>query len=90
MSDFPKKWASKLPDSFQDDVASLSSDEVKEKILKCEESLIILEREMDADDKLAALKESVKDLAGGYREAMNCERAKVRYLMHLRCERGEI
>lgn len=90
MSDFPKKWANKLPDGFQDTVASLSSDDVKEKILKCEEKLIIAEREMEADDKLAALKESVKDLAGGYRDLMNCERACIKYLMYLRCERGEI
>ena len=90
MSDFPKKWASKLPDGFEDTVLSLGSEEVKEKILKCEETLMTIEREMDADEKLAVLKESVKDLAGGYREAMNCERAKIKYLMHTRSERGEI
>lgn len=90
MSDFPKKWASKLPDGFDDAVASLDSGEVKEKILKCEETLITIERELEGDEKLAALKESVKDLAGGYRDAMNCEKAKIKYLMFLRAERGEI
>lgn len=90
MSDFPKKWASKLPDGFQDTVSSMPSDEVKEKILKCEETLMTIEKEMDADEKLAALKESVKDLAGGYRDAMNCEKAKIKYLMFMRAERGEI
>lgn len=90
MSDFPKKWANKLPDGFEDTVASLASEDVKDKILKCEETLMTIEKEMDADEKLAALKESVKDLAGGYREAMNCEKAKIKYLMHLRAERGEI
>lgn len=86
---FPKKWEKKLPDGFKDIADSLKTEEIRDRIMKCESVIMDTEREMAEDEKLAALKEAVKDLSGGYRDVLLTEMAKIKYCMYTLASRGQ-
>jgi len=86
--EFPDKWLKKLPTGWSDGAESMKDDELKEVIVKSRRMIAELERDMENDDKLKVLKDDVKMLVGGYRDAQTAEDAKVRYACFLLKERG--
>ncbi len=87
---FPKKYYNKIKDStFMEDVESLDTEELKAKIVKCEETIYTIEKEKENDDKLRAAKDLVKDYSAGYNDAAAFEKAKVKYCLFILESRGQ-
>jgi hypothetical protein len=86
--DFPAKWRKVLPENFSDEADSKKNDELQSIILKSSTAINELEKDMDNDAKLLALKEDLKHLMGGYKETMREEQAKIKYCLHLLRNRG--
>lgn len=86
--DFPEKYKKKLPTGFAEDAESLDEEGLKKKILEAEGNLSNVEREMDADQKLQAAKDDVKDLAAAYKDAAAAQKAKIKYCVFLLETRG--
>lgn len=86
--DFPEKWLKKLPTGFTDTVETMSEGELKAQVLKSESNIADVEKEMESDQKLIALKEDLKVLASAYKDVINTEKAKTRYCLHVMRLRG--
>ena len=80
---FPEKLLKKLPTGFSEDADSMSEDELKKTIINCENNIFTIEKEKAADVKLSAAKDISKELSGPYRDAKNCQDAKIRYCLYL-------
>jgi hypothetical protein len=87
---FPKKWEKHLPTGFQADAEALDEAALKKMIIECENNANVVEREKDADEKLTAAKELVKDLASGYRDAIKSQQAKIQMCLFLLEQRGAL
>ncbi len=85
---FPEKWSKKLPAGFQDEAGALDEAGLKKIIVECEGNLYTIDKEKEADVKLAGAKEIVKDIAGGYREASGAQSAKIKFCLFLLDGRG--
>lgn len=84
-----KKVIAKLPVGFAEEAAGMGGDQLRAEIIRAEESLREVEREMGADEKLQGAREIAKDIAGSYNDAKRAQRAKIAYALHLLDERGE-
>lgn len=83
MTGLPKKWddvIKKLPE-FKDTADAGSVDDLKKIIVDCEGNLYTLDKEMEADSKLAGAKEIVKDLSEPYKDAKKVQQAKIQYAL---------
>ncbi len=87
-NDFPDKWLNKLPEGYTETAEALSTDDLQKEIIKAEGLLADEEKAMEGDLKLQSLKDDIQALSGGYKDAMNCQRAKTRYCLHLMRLRG--
>lgn len=74
----PKKTLSK---SFVENHLDINEDDALELIYTANKQIKDLTEEMNADDKLNAAKQIVKDLSKGYTSAINYEKAKVDFLL---------
>jgi hypothetical protein len=83
MSAFPKKLKDMLPTGWTDGVDSMSEDDWKETIVKCEQVISSTEQDVKDDDKLKGAKELVKDYAYAYKETMGVQKAKIKYVLHV-------
>lgn len=81
--DFPAKYEKKLPTGFKEDADSFDVEKLKKTIIECESNIVTVDREMQQDEKLQAAKDLVKDLSSAYRDAKNCQTAKIKYCLHL-------
>jgi hypothetical protein len=86
----PKKWGNliKKNPEFKDTADAASVDELKKIIITCEGNLFVIQKETEADTKLASAKEVAKDLASVYREARNMQQAKIQYALLLLESKG--
>lgn len=85
-----KKVLKQLPVQFADDVAGYDRDKLRNEIIKSEVSLHEVRVAEGNDEELTREKEKVKELAGPYRDAKKAQTAKIKYLLHLLDERGEL
>ncbi len=88
MDEFPKKFLNKLPTGFTDNVDSMSTEEIQDKILLSESHIYELDKAKDEDEKLKQAKELAKEIAAPYTEAKNAEMAKIKYCMFSLENRG--
>jgi hypothetical protein len=80
-----KKWddiIKKLPE-FKDTADAAGVDELKKIIVECEGNLYTIDKEVEADVKLAGAKEAVKEYMGPYRDAKKAQQAKIQYALLL-------
>jgi len=70
-----------LSQTFLDDNDSVNEDDAAHMIVRCEQKIRDLEIEMKEDEQLNAAKEVVKDLTTGYSSVIQCEKAKVQFLL---------
>jgi len=92
MSDFPEKYTkilNKFAGEFVDGTASKTDEEIRKAILSAEAGMYEVEQAQDADTKLTAHKDMVKELSGPYRETKSIENAKIKYCIHLLESRGQ-
>lgn len=82
-TEFPKKYA-KIVDAmpeFKDAADAASGDDLKKIIVTCESNIYEAEKAKEADQKLNAAKELVKDMSGPHRDAVKALTAKVKYAL---------
>lgn len=85
MTGLPKKWddvIKKLPE-FKDTADAASVEDLKKIIVQCEGNLYTIDKEQDADTKLAGAKEIVKELSEPYKDAKKVQQAKIQYALLL-------
>ena len=85
---FSDKVANKLPENYADTVETMQPEEVKKARLDCQKEIDSAETDMENDVPLKNAKAEVKLLSSAYREALVCEKAKIKYLLHVSRERG--
>jgi hypothetical protein len=81
LTSLPKKWddlIKKMPE-FKDTADSADVDGLKKIIVECEGNLYTVVKEEDADAKLTAARDMVKDLSEPYRDAKKHQQAKIQY-----------
>ncbi len=80
-----KKWddiIKKLPE-FKDAADAASVDELKKIIVECEGNIYTIEKEQEADMKLAGYKDAVKEASLPYRDGKKAQQAKIQYALLL-------
>lgn len=70
-----------LSKAFVDNNENISEDVAGELIVKATQEIRSLEQERDADEKLTAARQIVKDLSGAYTSAIKYEKAKIHFLL---------
>ena len=85
-----EKVMKKLPPGFADEAGGMDEEQLRGTIVDADTVTRETEMTRDADDRLAAAKENVKDLSSGYRDVITAQRAKVSYCLHLLEERGKL
>jgi hypothetical protein len=68
---------------WANEIQSLSEDEIKKIIVSCDGNAFTIKKQMSEDEKLQAAKEVLKDLASGYKEAIQVQKIKSEYCVHL-------
>lgn len=90
MSDgFPKKWEKFLSSTFKDGVETMDDAELESNIVKCEKTISLTEKEMENDSKLNGAKDLVKDYSQAYRDVINTQKAKIKYIIYTFEQRGK-
>jgi hypothetical protein len=85
LTGLPKKWDNiikKMPE-FKETADVADVDALKKIIVDCEGNLYTIDKEEEADFKLASAKEVVKDLVEVYREPRKFQQAKIQYALLL-------
>lgn len=72
---------SKLNQSFVDNAEGLNEDEATALLVESEQKMRLIKEERNADEKLTAAKNIVKDLSAGYNSALNYEKSKINFLL---------
>jgi hypothetical protein len=85
-----EKIVKKLGTSVKEELDALDAAELRGQIVEAERVIRETELEMEADEKLAAFKEKVKDLSSGYKEVKAAQTAKIKYSLHLLAEKGQL
>jgi hypothetical protein len=70
-----------LSQTFLEDNENVNEDEAAHLIVKAEQQVKGLTEEMQADERLNAAAQVVKDLKSGYTNAIKYEQAKIQYLL---------
>lgn len=86
--EFPKRYKNNLPTGFEEGVQSMDTDDIKKKIFECQAHSYEIDKAKDADEKLQAAKELVKDLSAPYSDAQKVETAKLKYCFFVLESRG--
>lgn len=84
-ANFPDKWwkiIQKLPE-FKDTADAASVDDLKKIVVTSEGNIYTIEQEKEADVKLNASKDLVKEYSEPYRDAIKAQTAKIKYAMFL-------
>ena len=76
-----KKLEKKLDADFMLEVQKSDPQSLKDKVLKYSREVQNIEDSMKGDVKLQSLKEQVKDLSGGYRDAIKITKARLEYTL---------
>lgn len=83
ITSLPKKWddlIKKMPE-FKDTADAASVDDLKKIIVECEGNIYTVEKDEEADVKLATARESAREWAKPYREAKKFQQAKIQYAL---------
>jgi hypothetical protein len=85
---FQQKYLKHLDQTFVDAVEQMGSDDVKARVLTCEDNLYEIENAKEADGKLKDAKENVKKLSIAYTETKKVETAKLKFCLFTLQQRG--
>ena len=85
---FNPKYA-KLIAHLTESLDSQSTEDLKETIVKTQKSISDIEKDIEKDERLKALKEEIKEISGSYKDVQKVENAKSMYCVHLLRTRGE-
>jgi hypothetical protein len=85
---FPDKQWNLLSETWRDAAQGKSSDELEKEIIKAVRSMSTTHYDMKKDEKLEFLQTELKELKGGYTDAISINKAQIDYCVHLMNERG--
>lgn len=85
---FNPKYAKLLGD-WMSSADSYDTDELKKTIVDTQKAISDTEKDLEADERLNALKEEIKELSSAYRDVAKREQAKSMYCVHILRTRGE-
>jgi hypothetical protein len=83
LTSLPKKWddmIKKMPE-FKDTADSASVEDLKKIIVECEGNIYTVNKDEEADMKLAGARELAKELSAPHREARKHQQAKIQYAL---------
>jgi hypothetical protein len=89
MSEFPNKLLKLLGD-FPSKAESMSAEDLKKELVKCERVISQFEADKKADVKLVSLKDDYKEAASIYDDAIKENRAYIKYIVHVLDDRGVV
>lgn len=84
------KWKTKLPDGWMDGAEAMNTEELKKKLLECENTIVSTEKDMESDTRLAAAKEDAKLLSSGYKEVLTEQKAMIKTVVFILNSRGAV
>lgn len=85
---FNPKYMKLIP-HISETLDSQSTEELKETIVKAQKSISDIEKDMEADEHLKALKDEIKDIVSSFSDVKKVEHAKTMYAIFLLRSRGE-
>lgn len=85
-----EKIIKRLPTGFVDEAAAMDEKQLRAAIVDADTAIREAELARESDEDLKAAKQHAQDLAAPYGDAVNAQRAKVNYCLHLLEERGEL
>lgn len=92
---FAQKWAKKLTKEWMSSAEGYTTDDLKKKIVQWEQAISATEKDEEADmalngikDKMADLKEDLKEKSKVYKESVDICQAQIRFAVHLLESRG--
>lgn len=88
---FPEKHLKKLNEfapGYVDTVGAADTEEIKKFILSSERNVYEIENEKDANEKIAKMKEELKEATAPFAEAKATEMAKIKLCLYTLSERG--
>ena len=88
VTNFPKKWRSKLPEGFEEKAEAFSTDDLKKKIVEWEQQISASEKDLEADERLASIKEEYKEMEDVYKSSSKMHQAMIRFALYLLESRG--
>lgn len=77
-----EKLESKLDTDFRVEVQRANLSELKDKVVNYSKAIQEIDDARDADQTLNSLKEQIKDLSGGYRDAKKAIKNKLEYVIN--------
>jgi hypothetical protein len=87
---FEAKWQKHLPPGFEDAVGTMGDAEMEEVLVMCEKNIHITEKEKGADPTLNGAKDLIKDKNLFYNAILNCQKGKIKFIIHTMEERGKV
>ncbi len=76
---FPEKYAKILDKTWMEEVDGFDEEKLRSVVIDANGSISEQEKLRDADDKLKAAKDLVKDLGGAYKDSIKYQSAKIKY-----------
>jgi transketolase len=83
-----EKLEKNLDSDFKMEIQKMNQDKAKNLVVELSQQVQAIDSAKAEDDKLNALKEQVKDLAGGYRDARKLPATKLQYVLAIMKENG--
>ncbi len=87
---FPKKLLDQLETEFKDNALSMSTEDLKEKLVDFEKSIFEVQEDMKNDPKLQQIKEDLKAYSEGYKDLIKQNKASIQYVLYILESRGSI
>lgn len=78
---FPSKYAKVLGEEWMQEADKMAPEELKKIIVEAANSISETEEKRDADMKLKEVKDMLKDLSSGYKDAIKYQNAKTKYAL---------
>lgn len=86
--DFEEKYAKLVPEHWVPIAEKMERDEMEKCIVECEMLIEHTEKEVSDDAKIQQLKEDLKYLREGYKDVIDAQRAKIKFMLYLMNTRG--
>lgn len=83
------KLPSNLPDNFPETTNSMTTEELRQQILKSTATIDETTATRDGDANYKAAKDDYETYASGYNDVLKAEKAKIKFVIALLKERGQ-
>lgn len=83
-----KKWKKLLADSFYDTHSALNEEELKTRLTENTNAICYLEKQLQEDEQVTALKEQLKEMVAQYKDSMKEFQAKNEGIISILRDRG--